>query len=233
MSVTSSPIAHDILVFGRGSDPGPNNSRVLSEMGRLRVDAVKKYIEDNSHRFARTVRVLFSAGWAANIGLSAPDMAYREAKLMDDYAAAIGLKHIPGVLFGVQTESNSTVTDALFAARSRFFGSWPFPYTKHNPLGIVAQSGPEFAHTGIGGHMVRCTDATEKVFQLDQSALLPIIADGTDPVDAGLSELKAIKLTRVVFKGAHSDWNIVMRDKALMRTIGVVQKSRKLLHISR
>jgi hypothetical protein len=232
MTVTNLPLAHDILVFGRGSEPGPNNCRVLSEMGSLRVKEVKKYIEENEHLFSRTVRVLFSAGWAANIGLNTPDVISREAVLMDLYAEQIGLKKLKGIVFGIQVESNSTMTDALYAARSRFFGSWPFPYTKDNPLGVVAQSGPEFGNTGLGGHVVRCLDAAEKVFQLDRAALLPIIAEGTDPIDSGLSEYKAIKLTRAIFKGAHSDWNIIMRDRALMKVIVAIQKSRRLLHLS-
>jgi hypothetical protein len=131
----------------------------------------------------------------------------------------------------MQIESNSTMSDALYAARSRFFGSWPFPYTEENPLGIVAQSGPEFAKTGLGGHMIRCLDAAEKSFQIERKALLPIIADGTDPVEAGLSEEHAIKLTRAIFKGAKTDRSLVRRDKMLMKAISTIQKSKKALRI--
>jgi hypothetical protein len=230
--MTTQIVAHDIVVFGRGSEPGPNNGRILSEMGKLRVNAIDDYLKKNKKHFTRIVRVLFSAGWAANIGLAAPQEKYREAILMKAYAETIGLKRQLGVIFDTQIESNSTMSDALYAAQSRFFGSWPFPYTEENPLGIVAQSGPEFAGTGLGGHIVRCLDAAEKAFQVERNALFPIVASGVDPEEAGLSEEHAIKLTRAVFKGARTDRSLMFRDKMLMKTIGTIQKSKNILRNS-
>ncbi len=90
--MVKSAIAHDILVFGRSSDPAKDGHRQISEMGKRRVDAAFDYIQKHQSEFTRQVRVQFSCGWAAGEGMKKPHYKDREAVLMDKYADEKAIK---------------------------------------------------------------------------------------------------------------------------------------------
>lgn len=222
-------VAHDILVFGRGSDSDHHGGRVISEMAQLRVDAVRRYIQASKNNNTDSFRVLFSAGWAANTGMRKPEPEYREANLMLQYAETIGITKMANVTTDVQIESMSTVQDALLAVKSGFFGGRPFSYSQDNPLGIVAQADPVLPNNPRSGHMARCLDATSRTFRIPMDALLPIIADGSDVPESGLTERQARIITKILFSGAYFDFDILLRNKLFMTSTYVIQKSRQLL----
>lgn len=214
--MASGPIAHDILVFGRSSDPTSKNRRQLSEMGKFRVDAAFHYFRQHQAEFTHTVRIQFSCGWAAGEGMKKPSYVDREAVLMDRYADEKGYKTSPNLLTSIQTESYSTVSDAVLSAQSKFFGSPPFHYSSNNPLGIVAQSGQAVGENNIGGHMVRCFEAAHKAFHIPSHALLPIIAIGDDKPRSALSESQVLRLTKIFYFGTRSNWDLLWRDRFLL-----------------
>jgi hypothetical protein len=223
------PVAHDILVFGRGSDPDRRGGRLLSKIAMLRVDAVLDYIQANNHVEQASFRVLFSAGWAANTGMRKPEPKFREAYLMQQYADSIGLRRLKNVVTGTQIESMSTVQDALLAAKSGFFGSRPFEYNRESLLGIVAQAGSDTPSDPNTGHMARCLEAASRTFRIPTDALLPIYAEGKDIPDSGLTEKQAAMITRVLFCGARFDFDIMLRNRLFMASVVLIQKSRQWL----
>ena len=192
-------------------------------MAKKRVEAVRLYLLENQGRFTRRVRVLFSCGWAAGVGQSRPPEDRREAVLMREYAMnELGMGALQWVDFGVQADSSTTMGDAVYSARSGFFGARPFDYGEANPLGVVAQAGLN----GRPGHMGRCLYAACKAYGVDGASLLPIFAEGEDRPETGLSEELATHLTRVLTAGVNSYDGLMRVDRLMTLGARMLQKLR-------
>lgn len=200
------------IVFGRGSEPF-EGGRKLSESAEKRVFAIGAYLlahetEVNEASDASKVAVLFSCGWAAGNGENEPDVHDREAELMFQFAEQIGLTEYFGdrVRFGVQANSYSTISDAIFARQIGFFGNRnKAKFDADRKIGVVSQN----------DHMGRCVDATRWAFRIRPSAILEISAPTVD--DHAMQEKITRVLTNIGTIGSHSN-----REKLLRRDLQMI-----------
>jgi hypothetical protein len=208
-------VAHDIVVFGRGSDVDGEGNRTLGELPMLRVDRVASYLAEHADFFAKFGgRVLFSCGWAPGYGQKeAPPSEQLEANLMYVYAENKGLfDAYPQVHFRSQPNSYTTMRDGIYAARCGFFGRPPYAYTAENPLGVVAQKGRD----GRPGHMARCTYAAQRGFGIPPAAVLPIVAEGEYSGEGFLTEERLDRIQRKIGLFARTDGSLLAVDGALL-----------------
>lgn len=226
-------VAHEFLIFGRGSVASPDGGRALSDMGEERVLAVGQYLEKNI--FMGAVKVMFSGGWAAGEGLSRPADEFLEANMMRDFD--LEFHAIPTTVDGpgdvkqvvhkaVQPFSYSTISDAVYAARSGFFGDRPFPFTAEHPIGVVAQAreGANPEDIDQGGHMARCIDATMSALRIPRNAIVPVIAAGEDTPGSGISEETVTKITRKVTAPFSSYAGLLIVDNMMIKASVAIQR---------
>lgn len=197
--------AHDIIVFGRGHEPGRLDR--LSAASLARVDRVVEYVAENAEVFAdRPARIVFSGGWGGAAGAVSerPLADLCEGSLMLAVAREQLVNGRPLTDFAelhAEVESSSTLENALFVQAGGFFSG--ARYDAADPLGLVA-------HTG---HLRRAGYFCRKVFRLSRPALLYIPVGGRDQLSAGLGEPIMVAATRLACLGADTPQALRRRER--------------------
>jgi hypothetical protein len=201
------PLARDLIVFGRGHEPGRVDR--LSAASLARVDRVVAYVAAHADSFAeRPARIVFSGGWAQAAGAvrRPPPVELREGNLMAAAAAGRRVHGRPLTAYAelhAESSSPSTLENVLLVHDAGFFAG--AAYDAGNPLGLVAHA----------GHVERAAYYCAKVFGLKRSALLHILAVGEDQLSAGLPEPVMNAATRLACLGARSPRALRRRERWL------------------
>jgi DUF218 domain len=207
VSPSDPPLARDIIVFGRGHEPGRVDR--LSVAGLARVGRVAEYVAAHAGSFAeQRARIVFSGGWAQAAGAvrQAPPVELREGNLMAAAARELTVHGRPLAEYAdlyVESSSASTLENVLLVQDAGFFAD--AAHDELNPLGLVAHA----------GHVERAAYYCRKVFGLRQSALLLILAVGDDQLSAGLPEPVMNAATRLACLGARSPQALRRRERWL------------------
>ena len=216
MATQESPIAHGIIVFGRGHAPGHVDR--LSGASLVRVERLRTYLAEHADAFAaRPATVVFSGGWAGAAGAVAdrPADEQREGNLMAAAARDLSLEGAPLTRYAhleAEIESASTLENAIEVHAGRYFDGMTFDAS--HPLGLVAHP----------GHVDRAAYFCGKVFGLDRAAMLPIVAVGGDQLSAGLPEPLMNLVTRLACVGARRPESLRRRERALVRVARTLRR---------
>jgi len=207
MTVASQRVAHGIIVFGRGHEPGYVDR--LSAASLARVERAVGYVSEHAEFFSAQPGVLvFSGGWAGAAGaVTAPPEELREGNLMLDKANGRSIHGVPITEYArmyAEADSASTLENVLRVHEYGFFADAEFD--EAHPLGLVAHR----------GHIDRADYYCRKVFQLKRSALLHIVAEGGDQLSAGLPEPLMNVVTRLSCIGARRPEALRRRERALI-----------------
>ena len=201
------PLARDIIVFGRGHEPGRVDR--LSVASLARVERVAEYVAAHAESFAaQPARIVFSGGWAQAAGAvrRPPPVEQREGNLMTAAAGGLSVHGRPLTGYAdlhAESSSASTLENVLLVRDAGFFAG--AVYDERNPLGLVAHA----------GHVERAAYYCRKVFGLRRAALLHILAVGEDQLSAGLPEPVMNAATRLACLGARSPRALRRRERWL------------------
>jgi hypothetical protein len=205
----ASPLAHGIIVFGRGHAPGRIDR--LSDASLARVGRLGEYLAEHAEQFAaRRAKVVLSGGFAGAAGAVAerPSDERCEGTLMAAAARELRVQDAPLARYAdlvAEIESSSTLENAIQVRAGGYFDGMRFD--ARHPLGLIAHA----------GHVERAAYYCGKIFGLHRAALLPIVAVGGDQLSAGLPEPLMNAVTRAACLGAHRPEALLRRERMLVR----------------
>lgn len=205
-------VATDLIVFGRGLER-TDDAYQLTEAARLRVQTAMAYLRTHAQVFQeRHGRIVFSGGWAgAAEGLAPPPAAFREGTLMLRLAQSLAGPQ-DGAELLAETESDSTLENALWVHELGFFDGVEFG--PERPLGLVAHE----------GHLQRAEYFTRKVFGLPRGHLRLIRVEGPDHCAHGLSERRTLTVSRIACFGARTPASLRARHRLMTAAAGRIRR---------